>query len=229
MIVVLLLVFISNNPSNLINFVDCGFDLINHNWNNQLNQESLFSFSVLNMDKKYFVKANAFKNTFCIFKEVPLSELGSKSFDFKSKSGSSYYYTPLGMFRLSNHWGRLANSKWRLEPLEIDTASKFKLGFALWKDFYPDNATENLYYIEADFNSNTVNYQHKNNPDFDNKAVLRTSFETTKRIKQIRNILNLTSWAKHFDCDDLNLLRQDITNQLIYSNKTLEEIKRQIA
>jgi hypothetical protein len=53
------------------------------------------------------------------------------------------------------------------------------------------------------YDKNTVNYQHKNNPDYDGKAILRTSFETTKKIKQIRNLLNLTSWAKYYEYDDL--------------------------
>ncbi|MET0759571.1 MAG: hypothetical protein ABWZ56_04070 [Flavobacterium sp.] len=180
------------------------------------------------MEKKEYLKPGSFKNTFCIFKEVALQELEDKKVAFKSKSGSSYYYTTLGMYRLSNHWGRLANSKWRLEPSEPETPSKIKLGFALWTEFYPDNAIDELYYIEADYLKNTVNYQHKNNPAYDKKAILRTSFETTKRIKQIRNLLNLTSWAKYFDYEDLNLLRQKIINELIYTNKTLEEIKREI-
>jgi hypothetical protein len=54
---------------------------------------------------------------------------------------------------------------------------------------YPDNAVEELYYLEMNYDKNTVNYQHKNNPDYDGKAILRTSFETTKKIKQIRNLL----------------------------------------
>lgn len=48
------------------------------------------------------------------------------------------------MYRLSNHWGRLANSKWRLEPLEPETISKTKLGYACWENFYPDNNLEEL-------------------------------------------------------------------------------------
>lgn len=180
------------------------------------------------MEKLKYLKPSAFKNTFCVFEELAVNEMEGKEYTFISKSGSCYYYTTLGMYRLSNHWGRLANSKWRLEPLEPETQSKFKLGFALWTDFYPDNATDELYYIEANYLTNIVNYQHKNNPKLDKKAVLRTSFETTKRIKQIRNLLNLTSWAKHFDFEDLNLLRQKIINELIYTNKTLEEIKREI-
>ena len=173
-------------------------------------------------------KPNTFKNTFCIFKETTLEEVPAKKVDYVSKSGSSYYYTPFGMYRLSNHWGRLANSKWRLEPMIPETTSKMKLGFALWTDFYPDNTSEELYYIEVNFDKRTVNYQHKNNPEYNQKAILRTSFETTKKIKQIRNLLNLISWAKHFDYTVLDDLRKQIITELIHTNKSLEDIKRSL-
>jgi hypothetical protein len=180
------------------------------------------------MEKSFRPNPNSFKNTFCVFHEEKTEAVAKLLLQFESKSGSCYYYTEKGMYRLSNHWGRLANSKWRLEPLEPETASKTKLGFAKWSDFYPDNTIEELYYIQADYNHNTVNYQHRNNPDYDKKAILRTSFETTKRIKQIRNLLNLSAWAKHFEYEDLDILRQKIINELIFTNKTLEEIKREI-
>jgi hypothetical protein len=180
------------------------------------------------MEKNFRPSPNSFKNTFCVFKEVSLDEIEKLSVQFQSKAGSSYYYTSLGMYRLSHHWGRLANSKWRLIPLEPETASKTKLGFAHWTDFYPDNATDKLYFIEVDYQNKTVNYQHRNNPDYDKKAILRTSFETTKKIKQIRNLFNLTSWAKYFENDDIDGLRKKIVDQLIYTNKTLEEIKSEM-
>lgn len=180
------------------------------------------------MEKIFRPSPNSFKNTFCVFQEVLLEATEGLKVQYDSKSGSKYFYTKEGMYRLSNHWGRLANSKWRLEPLEPETESKFKLGFASWNEFYPDNADEELYYLEANYKKQTVNYQHKNNPNYDKKAVLRTSFETTKKIKQIRNLLNLTSWAKYFDYDDLDVLRQQIIHELIFTNKTLEEIKREI-
>jgi hypothetical protein len=180
------------------------------------------------MQKIFRPSPNSFKNTFCVFQEKPIEAITGLFLQFQSKSGSSYYYSELGMYRLSNHWGRLANSKWRLEPLEPETESKNKLGFATWSEFYPDNATEKIYYLEANFDKNTVNYQHKNNPNYDNKAELRTSFDTAKRIKQIRNLQQLTSWAKYFDYEDLDVLRQKIINELIFTNKTLEEIKREI-
>lgn len=169
---------------------------------------------------------NSFKNTFCVFQEVLSDKIENLKIQYDSKSGSKYFYTEEGMYRFSNHWGRLANSKWRLEPMEPETDSKFKIGFAAWDEFYPDNAEEELYYLEANYKKKTVNYQHKKNPNYDSKALLRTSFETTKRIKQVRNLFNLTSWAKYFEYDDLDVLRKEIIEQLIYTNKTLDEIKR---
>lgn len=157
---------------------------------------------------------------------MPLSSLESLTMQYASKSGSSYYYTEMGMYRVSNHWGRLANSKWRLEALEPESDSKTKLGFAPWTQFYPDNAIEELYYLEMNYQKNIVNYQHKNNPNYNGKAVLRTSFETTKKIKQIRNLLTLTSWAKYYEYDDLDFLRKKIIEELVFTTKTLEEIKR---
>jgi len=180
------------------------------------------------MQKNFKPHPNSFKNTFCVFHEVLPDEIEGLKKQFESKSGSTYYYTEAGMYRVSNHWGRLANSKWRLIAMESETPSKTKIGFAAWSAFYPDNAEEKLYYIEADFDKNTVTYQHKKNPDYDNKSVLRTSFETTKRIKQIRNLQQLTSWAKHFDYENIDVLRKQIINELIFTEKSLEEIKRQI-
>ena len=180
------------------------------------------------MEKIFRPSPKSFKNTFCVFQELPLDSLEGLKVQYESKSGSTYYYTKVGMYRLSNHWGRLANSKWRLEPMEPESESKTKLGFAPWTSFYPDNAVEELYYLEMNYSNKTVNYQHKNNPDYNGKAILRTSFETTKKIKQIRNLLNLTSWAKYYEYEDLDVLRKEIIEQLIFTNKTLEEIKREL-
>jgi hypothetical protein len=181
------------------------------------------------MQKNFRPHPNSFKNTFCVFHEVLPDAIKGLKVQFESKAGSSYYYTTEGMYRLSNHWGRLANSKWRLIPMEPETASKYKIGFAKWDCFYPDNATEKLYYLEMDYAKNTVNYQHIKNPDYNQKAILRTTLETTKRIKQIRNLLELTSWGRYFDCDDITVLRSLIIEELINTNKTLEEIKMGVA
>ncbi|HEU4788474.1 MAG TPA: hypothetical protein VFS71_02220 [Flavobacterium sp.] len=180
------------------------------------------------MEKVFRPSPKSFKNTFCVFHEVLPDRIEGMPVQYDSQSGSKYFYTKEGMYRLSNHWGRLANSKWRLEPMEPETESKFKIGFATWNEFYPDNAEEELYYLEANYEKKTVNYQHRNSPKYDSKAILRTSFFTAKRIKQIRNLFELTSWAKYFDYDDIDELRKEIIEELIFTNKTLEEIKREI-
>lgn len=181
------------------------------------------------MEKIFRPSPKAFKNTFCVFQEMSLDTIDGLELQYDSKAGSKYYYTKVGMYRVSNHWGRLANSKWRLVPLEPETNSKIKLGFAPWSNFYPDNQEEELYYLEVDYSSKTVLYQHKLNPNYDNRAVLRTTLETTKRIKQVRNLFNLTSWAKYFEYDDLDLLRKQIIDELIVTNTSLEEIKRELS
>lgn len=178
------------------------------------------------MEKIFRPSPRSFKNTFCVFEEVLPERIKGMPVQYDSGSGSKYYYTTQGMYRLSNHWGRLANSKWRLEPLEPATPSKYKIGFASWDRFYPDNAEEEIYYIEANYEKKTVNYQHRNNPEYDSKAILRTSFATSKRIKQIRNLFELSSWAKYFEYDDLDILRRKIIEELIFTDRSLDEIKR---
>ena len=179
------------------------------------------------MENTFRPKKNAFKNTFCVFNEVPMNAIDGLLEQYQSESGSRYYYSQKGMFRLSNHWGRLANSKWRLIPMENTAASKSKLGFAPWDAFYPDNAVDKLYFIEVNFDDNSANYQHKNSATYDGKAILRNSLETTKRLKNVKNILTLTTWAKYYD-EDIAVLRKTVVTQLIYTNKTIDEIKREL-
>ena len=174
------------------------------------------------------LKPNAFKNTFCVFTEVDPAIIELIKPDFESESGSKYFYTKEGMYRLSNHWGRLGNSKWRLIENKSLESFKIKLGFANWDEFYQDNKYELLYYLSVDFEIKEVLYQHKMNQTYDGTAILRTADDTMKRVKQARNILQLTNWAKHFE-QDIDELRKWIVTDLIYTNLTLDEIKRKYA
>jgi hypothetical protein len=180
-----------------------------------------------NMNSNFYPKRGSFKNTFCIFKEVELNEIEGLKEQFSSKAGSRYYYSEKGMYRLSNHWGRLANSKWRLIPMENSATSKTKLGFANWNDFFPDNDIDLLYFIEVDFDNYCANYQHKQHSSYDGKAILRNTTETAKVLKRVKNILTLTSWAKFYD-EDIDVLRKKIVTELVYTNKSLDEIKREL-
>lgn len=130
---------------------------------------------------------------------------------YDSKSGSQYFYTKEGMYRLSNHWEKLKpqqqmeigtiGTRWRWNSQWIQN---LKLVLPPGTNFIPTMPRKGLYYLEVNYVKNTVNYQHKNNPNYDNKAILRTSFETTKKIKQIeicliwllgQNILNTRIWT----------------------------------
>ena len=179
---------------------------------------------MINNSQKYKPSPNSLKNTFCVFVEVEHSEIEGLTIDYASKSGSQYYYTQQGMYRLANHWGRLANAKWRLIDLGLNE-NKFKVGFAPWENFYPDNDTDNCYYLEMDWESNQMQYQHKNNPAYNNKAILRNTKETQKRLKLARTILTKTQWAKHFHGMEIQELQTKIIQKLIDSNETIHQIK----
>jgi hypothetical protein len=176
-----------------------------------------------------YTKNNFHKNTFCIFKQVDLSEIENLKLNFKSKSGSSYFFTEVGVYRLSNHWSRVANCRWRLLPNSKEkntNSNRTKLGFALWTDFYPDNDFEKLYFIEVDFELKEVNYFHKNGTNYNKNKVLRTAIETTKTIRQIRTLLEETAWAKYLKEDNIEILRKEIIENLINTNLTFQEIRK---
>lgn len=178
---------------------------------------------------KQYHQNNFHKYTFCIFQEVDFLAIADLKLSYKSKSGSSYYFTKNGVYRLSNHWGRAANCKWRLlanSKKENSNSNRTKLGFANWTDFYPDNDLEKLYFIEADFENKTVNFYHKQSEHYSEKKMLRTASETTKLIKQIRMLLEENSWMKYLKENNPEYLRQAIIEELINSNKTFQEVRK---
>mgnify|MGYP006171793033 FL=1 len=182
------------------------------------------------MALKKYNKTNFHKHTFCEFTEVDSVAVSHLEWHYKSKSGSSYSFTNEGVYRISNHWGRAANCRWRLisnSNLKVNN-SQPRIGYANWKDFYPNNENENLFYIEVDFNTKEVTFQHKNNPKHNNKAVLRNASETAKVIRQIKEILETDSWAKYLDFENLDELRKEICIKLIETSISFAEIKRSL-
>ena len=175
---------------------------------------------------KTYNRFNFHRHTFCVFQEVDLNRIENQKPDYKSKSGSSYFFTQDGVYRLSNHWGRAANCKWRLAA-NTSNASRTKLGFAMWNSFYSDNDTEKIYFISVDFEKQKVAYQHKDSADFQAVFLLRTATETTKIIKEIRNLFANESWAKHYELP-IETLQKTIIEQLITTNEPLIEIKRKL-
>ena len=161
------------------------------------------------------------KNTFCIFQEKSLECIKNRIPNYISKSKSAYFYTEDGVYRLSDHWGRTANSKWRLIP-NLENNYKNKLGFAFWIDFHEENPIEKLYFLEVNFGDEKVYFNHKNNKLSDDKSILRTSSETTVVIRQIRKLFENDNWTKHYKTENI---KQKVIAELIYSNKSLNIIK----
>lgn len=181
------------------------------------------------MSIKIYNKSNFHRHTFCVFNEVEPATIEGLKIDYKSKSGSSYYFTNEGVYRLSNHWGRAANCKWRLESAIPKSKSRTRIGYAPWNSFHADNDIDKLYFITVDFDKNTVVYSHKNGAVLPEKAMLRTATETTKIIKQIRSLFDQDAWVKHFDSEDLDVIRKKIIEKLIQTNQSLQQIKSDLS
>lgn len=179
--------------------------------------------------KKKYNKHNFHKHTYCDFQEIAMDEVGTISIHYKSKSGSSYSFSDVGVYRISNHWGRAANCRWRLISNEKIKSQIEKCGFAKWSDFYPNNETEKLFYIEVNWETFEINFQHKDNPQFKGNAILRTANQTAKRIQTIKEVLQTESWAKYLDYDDILTLRKTTVDQLINTDDTFIKIKQDYA
>ena len=179
-------------------------------------------FNAINFNLKTFNKSNFFKHTFCEFQKVDLSFFNENQFHFKSKAGSQYFYADEGIYRYSNHWGRVANCRWRLLSDEKIKNQDFYVGFAKWAHFYPLNETEKQFYISVDFDKKIVDFHHK---ETNEKAFLFFAETAQKKVTQIRKLFVKNKWAKYYD-EDIDVLRRKIINEYINSDKKLQELKQ---
>lgn len=171
-------------------------------------------------------KLNFHSYTFCIWKEVEIDEIESLKINYTSKSGSRYIFTSEGLYRISNHWGRVANCHWRLIPLVEFKNQNTTVAFARWTDFYSNDDSSKLFFIKINFVTNEVNFYHKLTLENNEESILRNAKETSKIIRTIKEILTDNSWAKHIKYQDLVVLRNEIILELIKTKKTIIEIKR---
>ena len=173
-------------------------------------------------------KNNFHKYTFCEFIEIEPNKISKIKTSYKSKSGSEYCFTEEGVYRISNHWGRAANCRWRLISEIKNPKQKERIGFAKWTDFYPNNETEKIFYVEVNYDNKEVIFQHKNNPKYSGKAILRNASATAKVVRQIKEIFESDSWAKYLDYEDLEVTRRIIIQKLIQTNIPLNRIKMEL-
>ncbi|MCI2230078.1 hypothetical protein MC378_12940 [Polaribacter sp. MSW13] len=170
---------------------------------------------------KIYNKTNFFKHTFCEFTQIENFKFPEDT-NYKSKSESMYFYTDEGVYRKSNHWGRVANCRWKLIANEDYKNQKTVIGYAKWCDFYPINSKEKIFFIDVNFEEKTAKISPNKK---ENKNYLFTFSEAQKKIKHINQLLTEDKWANYYD-KKIAILRKEIISSFINSNKTLIEIKR---
>ncbi|NQY07147.1 MAG: hypothetical protein HRT68_13410 [Flavobacteriaceae bacterium] len=173
---------------------------------------------------KRYTRENFFKHTYCEFETVTQTAVVDLKLYYHSKSDSQYYYTDQGVYRYANHWGRVANCRWRLLGSEEFKNQKYHLGFAKWTDFLPMNDTDKLFFIVVDIATKKVNFQHKLSREYSNEFLF-TALNAKKRVKHIRGLFKNDKWVNYFE-KDADELRALIITDYITSNKNLQEIKR---
>lgn len=169
---------------------------------------------------KIYNHTNFFKYTFCEFQQVDDFDFPENT-NYKSKSESVYFYTEEGVYRKSNHWGRVANCRWKLIATKNYKNQQTVVAFAKWTDFYPIHSNEKIFSILVDFENQTSKItiaQQDNSNTF-------TYQEAQKRSKQIRHLFKDNKWATYFDTN-IDELRIKIISPYINSNTSLQEIKR---
>lgn len=170
-------------------------------------------------------KFNFHKHTFCLFQQVENDTVLDLKLGYKSASGSEYFFTHIGVFRKSNHWGRAANCRWRLITNSDYKNQTESVGFANWTDFYLNNELEKLFFIEIDEAKSEVYFNHKNHPNYTNQ-LLRNATDTSKRIKDIKNVLQSNSWAKHLVFGDFEEIRSKMLVELSNTNESFVNLKK---
>ncbi len=174
---------------------------------------------------KKYDKYNFFKHTYCEFEHKLLDEL-ELEIHFKSKSGSSYFYTNEGVFRYSNHWGRVANCRWKIRGIEKYKHQKYYVGYAKWEDFFSLNSVDKIFYISIDFFKKEVQV-NRFTEDVKIESPLNTIHVALKKKKEIQTVFKDVKWMQYFEVES-NILQKQIIERIINTNKTLQEIKLEL-
>ncbi|MEE3999470.1 hypothetical protein V1T75_03880 [Tenacibaculum sp. FZY0031] len=171
-------------------------------------------------------KFNFYRSTYCEFELQNIDFFEEMKAHFQSKSGSYYYYTEEGVFRYSNHWGRVANCRWKIQGIENYKNQNYYVGYANWSDFYPLNTTDKVFYLEVDYKECKASIKRAQN-NIEYNRFLMTSEFAHQRLKQIQTLFKEYKWARYYE-EDIDMLRKKIINKLITTNKTLQQVKLEL-
>ena len=169
---------------------------------------------------KTYNQTNFFKHTFCEFTQVDDFQFPKENY-FKSKSESMYFYADEGVYRKSNHWGRVANCRWNILTNKKYKNQQIIIGFAKWSNFYPINSSEKLFWIKVDFKEKEVKINPKLSTE--NKYLFHLS-TAQQKAKEIRKLFSEEKWANYFDIE-IDELRKKLITKFINSDHTIFQIK----
>lgn len=178
------------------------------------------------MSKTYH-RTNFFKHTYCEFEYQSEAILNEQDIHFTSKSGSSYVYTEKGVYRYSNHWGRVANCRWKLNGVGVYENQKYYVGYANWDDFYSLTSNEKAFYLSVDIAEEVISIG-KCTKETDEEVHLLNLAAVFRKQKEIVAVLNNTKWMQYYD-EDVEELQKKVIHELVNSDKTLQQIKFELS
>ena len=175
---------------------------------------------------KTYHKLNFFKHTFCEFEMCEIDFFAEMKAHFQSRSGSYYFYTEEGVYRYSDHWGRVANCRWKIKGISDYKNQNYYVGYAKWSDFYPLNTSDKSYFIKVDFATRQAKVQRAIN-DETSRKFLFTADMAFKRLKEIQAAFKDTRWLTYIT-DDVATLEKVFITKLQNSVEPLPKIKQVI-
>lgn len=175
---------------------------------------------------KTYHKFNFFKYTYCEFEMKEMSFFEEKKAHFQSKSGSYYSYTEEGVFRYSDHWGRVASCRWRIKGIDVYKNQNFYVGYAKWEDFYALNDVDKVYYIKASLETKQAKILRVESIENEAFYVMNLPL-AQQRLKQIQMLFKEYKWAKYINAD-IEVLREKLVYELMNSNTSLDILKRDL-
>lgn len=171
-------------------------------------------------------KFNFYRSTYCEFEMQNINFFDDMKAHFQSKSGSYYYYTEDGVFRYSNHWGRVANCRWKIQGIDNYKNQQYYVGYANWSSFYPLNSIDKVFYLEVDYTKAKASIKRVEE-GLEKNHFLMNSELVHQRLKQIQTLFKEYKWARYYE-EDIDVLRKKIINKLVITNKTLQQIKLEL-
>ncbi|MDP2540961.1 hypothetical protein CSC81_13795 [Tenacibaculum discolor] len=168
-------------------------------------------------------KFNFYRSTYCEFEMQNINFFDNMKAHFQSKSGSYYYYTEEGVFRYSNHWGRVANCRWKIQGIENYKNQNYYVGYANWSDFYPLNTTDKVFYLEVDYKECKASIK-RIQEDTESANFLMTSEMAHQKLKSIREVFKGSKWMLYLN-KDIEEVKREVIQELILTTNSLKKIK----